>query len=254
MLRIVISFLTMFFILISSGCSKKSALIEGDNISKADLLFERGKAYFNEEKWSKSVSSFTEYAYSYPYHEAIAEGTFLLAESYYNDGQFDLASMEYRRVSQRFEESEYAERAEIMIGEAFLASSPRTDLNQDKTRAALEYFKDFIIFHPSSEYLEQAQDGIQRCREKLAKKEYDIAITYFKLKKWETVILYADLIEEEYNGTSLIPKTLLLKAKVYLELPGEEAKGISILTDLATYDGDTEIAQKASKLLRKTDN
>ncbi len=238
---------TLFF-----ACSKAPVLTNQGDSAKSDLLFERGMKFFDAGKFDKAATVFNEFVYSYPYHEDIAKGTFMLAESYFKDGQFELASMEYRRISQRFEDSEYAERAELMIGESYLSASPRTDLEQDKTKTALEYFKDFLTFRPGSEFVPMAEDGIRRCREKLAKKEFDIALSYFKLTQFDAAILYCDLIEEEYGGTIYVPRARLLKARSLIGLEKiEDAR--PILNELADSSATDETSKEATKLLKKID-
>ncbi len=245
-------FIASLFVLSFIGCAGNKIVKAPSNASKADIMLARGKEYFDSGKWGKAIDVLSKYVYSYSYDENIAEGTFLLAESYFKDGQFDLAAGEYRRVAQRFEDSEYAEKAELMIAESFLAASPRTDLDQEKTRAALDYFTDFITYHPESEYLEQARDGISRCREKLAEKEYKIALVYFKLKKAESVALYADLIAEEYGGTSWVPEAMLLKGRAYSDTLPDSAK--KIFADLIANYPDTKIAEKAAKYRSKLED
>ncbi len=241
----------IFLLTILIGCANESAVKLQAGASKADIIFTRGKEYFDSGKWRKAIDVLSEYVYSYPYHDDIAGGTFMLAESYFKSEQFDLAAGEYRRIAQRFEDSEFAERAEIMIGESFLAASPRTDLEQRKTETALEYFRDFITYHPTSEFIDQAEDGINRCREKLAKKEFDTAKIYFKLKQPESVVLYADLIAEEYNGTSFVPEAMLLKGRAYSEMLELVDSAVKVFEEIIRDYPNTETAEEAAELLHK---
>ena len=235
--------------LLFSCAGNRSAVSQGE--SKADILFVRGKGYYEAGKWGKAIKTLTEFVYSYSFHESIAEGTYLLAESYYNDGQYDLATSEFRRVAGRFEESEFAERAELMVGESLLSASPRSELDQDKTRIALDAFRDFITYNPSSEFVKQAQDGIQRCREKLAEKEYKAAKLYLKLHKPESVVLYADLIAEEYGGTSWVPEAMFLKGRAYEDQLGKPEAAVRIYEEIIEDYPSTRAAEEAAKRLSK---
>jgi len=214
-------------------------------------MLERGRSFHEAERWNRAISVLSEFTMSYPFHDEIAEASFLLAESYYKGGQFDLAAIEYRRIAQRFPDSEFAERAELMVAESYFSASPRTDLDQSKTELALSYFRDFVTYHPRSEFVAQAEDGIRRCREKLAKKEYDVLRSYYRLGQYESVVLLAELIEEEFGGTSYVHKTQLLKAMAYLEIPDEAEKAKPILMALVEDSDDEDVLKDARKLLGK---
>jgi outer membrane protein assembly factor BamD len=239
-----------FFVALLFSCAgEKSGLKEGE--SNGDELFAKGKAYYEIGKYGKAAKQFTEFVYSYPFSEKIAEGTFLLAESYYKDEQYELAVVEFRRIAQRYTDTDYAERAELMVGEALLAGSPRVQLEQEQTQNALQAFKDFITYHPSSENLLQARDGVNRCREKLAEKEYRSELLYFKAKKPESVVLYADLIAEEYDSTSWVPKAKLLKGRALSEQLDKKDDAVIVFEEIIKDFPGTESAAQAAKKLAK---
>jgi len=246
--RVATAFVLMLPFVIS--CAQQQSVLKPGK-SEADQLFSKAKTYYDKGKWGKAAKLFTEFVFSYPFDDRIAEGTYLLADSYYNNEEYKLAISEYRRVTQRFSESEFAERAELMIAESYLAASPRVALEQDDTETALEAFRDFIAYHPKSEYISQAQEGIRRCREKLAEKEYRAAELYYKLRKWDSAMLYADLIIEEYAGTSSVPKAMLLKGRVLEEQLEQPEAAIEIFRRIVENYPDTEAAGEASKLLQK---
>ena len=232
------------------SCANKQAVLESGN-SKGDQLFAKGKAYYEVEKWSKAIKFLTEFTYSFPYHDSIAEGTYLLADSYYRDDQYSLAVNEFRRVAYRFSKTSYAERAELMMAESMLESAPSIALEQEQTERALEAFRDFVTYHPTSEYLKQAEDGIQRCRERLAEKEYRAAELYLKLDRPDAVILYADLIIEEYAGTSWVPRAMLIKAKALAEKLDQTDAALRVLAEIVEKYPKSETSYDAEKYIEK---
>jgi outer membrane protein assembly factor BamD len=249
MKKIYIAPFVFFVVFILSCSSKNSGLVEGG--AKGEDLLIRGKELYENGKYSKAIKQLSEFVYSFPFSEKIAEGTFLLADSYFKDEQFDLAVSEFRRIAQRYTDTEYSERAELMVGEALLVGSPRVQLEQDQTQNALTAFKDFITYHPSSQFLKQANDGVRRCREKLAEKEYKSALLYFKLHKSESVILYTDLICEEYDSTIWVPKAKLLKARALSEQLDKKEDAFALYSEIIKDFPETDSAIEAKKKLAK---
>jgi len=236
--------------IIIPGCAKNDALIRQGS-SAGDELFNKGKEFYEAEEWKKAIKTLNEFTLSYPFHENIAEGSFLLAESYFNREDYQLAAGEYRRLIRRFSESEYAEKAELMLAESFLATAPHIALEQNDVERALDLFRDFITYRPKSKYIDQARDGIQRCRERLAEKEYRTIELYYKLDKPESVILYVDLLAEEYDGTSWVPSALLLKGKaLYHQLEQEDRAARTFKAIIDNYP-QTKPASEATEYLKK---
>lgn len=219
--------------------------------SEGDALFQMGKKYYEAEDWSKAIKTLNEFTLSYPFHDKITKGTYLLADSYFQNEEYDLAAAEYRRLIRRFSESEYAEKAELMLAESYLKSAPHIALEQDDVRRALELFQDFITYRPKSEYIEQARDGIRRCRERLAEKEYRALRLYYKLHKPDAAILYADLLVEEYNGTSWVPAAMLIKGKALYEQLEQPESALRVFKQIIEDYPDSEYVEEAADYIEE---
>ncbi len=242
--------ITVAVLILLGGCAKDRAVMK-PGTGEGDALFQKGKAYYEDENWGKAVKTLNEFTLSYPFHDKITEGTYLLADSYFQNEEYDLAAAEFRRLIRRFSESEYAEKAELMLAESYLQSAPHVALEQDDVRRALDLFQDFITYRPKSEYIDQARDGINRCRERLAEKEYNTVKLYYKLHKPDAVILYADLLADEYDGTSWVPAALLIKGKTLYEQLDQPKSALKVFQNIVENYPDTEYAGEASKHISK---
>lgn len=249
MFKKLLHFFLIAVLLTSISCSKGRKIQTGS--SDGEVEFSKGKSYYDSGKWGKAIKVFSKFIFDYSTSPRIAEATFILADSYFNDGQYQLAIENFRRVMNRYPESGFAEKSELMIAEALFLDSPGTALDQDKTREALEAFKSFITYNPSSEYLGRAQDGVQRCREKLAKKEYNSALLYFKLGRPESVILYSDIIADEYSNTSYAPMALLLKGRALFEQMNKPDEAREVFEEIVKGFPGTEPAKEAQKIIEK---
>ncbi len=242
--------IAVVFSILIAGCSKDRA-VGRPSSGVAEELFNMGREYYDAGKWSKAIKVFTEFTMSYPFHDKVAEGSFLLAQSYFNNEDYQLAAGEYRRLIRRFSQSEYAEKAELMLAESYLASAPNLALEQKDVERALELFRDFITYRPKSEFIEQARDGVRRCRERLAEKEYRTVELYYKLRKPESAVLYADLLAEEFDGTSWVSEALLIKGKCLfdqLDQPDEAKKVFELVVEKYPK---TKAAEEAISYLKK---
>lgn len=233
-----------------TGCAKDKAVMK-PGTSEGDALFKKGKEYYEDENWGKAIKTLNEFTLSYPFHDKIAEGIYLLANSYFQEEDYDLAAAEFQRLIRRFSKSEYAEKAELMLAESYLQSAPHIALEQDDVERALDLFRDFITYRPESEYIDQARDGIKRCRERLAEKEYNTVKLYYKLHQPDAVILYSDLIADEYDGTSWVPAALLIKGKALYEQLDQPKSALNVFQNIVENYSDSEYAEEASEYISK---
>lgn len=237
-------------IVLSAACAGKRDALKPAG-TEGDELFRTGNEYYELGKWSKAIKILNEFTLSYPYHANVAEGTYILAESYFNKEDYELAIVEYRRIIRRFSESEFAEKAELMLAESFLESAPNIALEQDVVERALGLYRDFITYRPKSEFIGEAREGVERCRDRLAHKEYYVINLYYKLHKADAAVLYADLLVEEYNGTTWVPKAMLIKGKALYEQLDQSASAKKIFAKIIEDYPDSEEADEAEEYLLK---
>jgi outer membrane protein assembly factor BamD len=80
---------------------------------------------------------------------------------------------------------------------SFFNQSPKVELDQTNTNKALGLLQAFINTHPNSEKIKEANDLMDKCREKLETKDYKSAELYYNLGYYKAAaICFANLSED----------------------------------------------------------
>ncbi|MFP4459139.1 MAG: outer membrane protein assembly factor BamD [Candidatus Zixiibacteriota bacterium] len=235
----------LFSSIMFTGCAAKKEMSEDpDNIyKKAEMLYQR-------EKYSKAIEKLDHLLLAHFGSQYAAPAQMLLAKCYFEKGEYLTAASEFRRIVSAYGNSEFVEEAEFMIAESYWNLAPRADRDQTYTEQALMLYRDFLNFYPESDFADEAKKGIRQCLDKLAKKEYLATYIYYKLNDADAVILYSDLILEEYPNAAVIPEVLLLKAWAHKE-KGEHLKATDIYNQIINSYPRSDATEKAADQLEE---
>lgn len=213
-----------------------------------DALFERGLRAYQARRWTEAIQAFDRLVLEYPAHPRIEEARFRLAESYFGKREFVTAATEFARLAADYPAGPFADDARFKVCESYARLSPKPQLDQQYTQAAIEHCESLLAYHPDSEYAERARALIDELRAKLAEKAFATAEFYFRRHAYDSAILYYEAVTKDYPKTAAAPRALLRLVEVYRRIgyaeEAEEAKQ-RLLRD---YPGTAE-ARQAELLL-----
>lgn len=195
------------------SCKNENLIQRGDTLptayKKAMALYQSGE-YTDAAKAFETVIQLgrgTDYA---------REAQFYLAESYFKDERYLLASAEYARYVSRYPRSAKREEAQFKEAYSYYKLSPRYKLDQEYTRTAIEKFRLFNSRYPDSKRVKQAAHYITQLRAKLAKKLYYAADLYMRTDRYEAAIVYYNLTIDNYPETIWAQRALVDKIAAYV--------------------------------------
>lgn len=213
----------------STSFSRISCLLVGLAVlvsCKNEDLIQRGDTLPTAYKKSMSLYQSGEYSDAAEAFETVIElgrGTdygqeaqFYLAESYFNDGRYLLASAEYARYTTLYPRADKREEAHFKEAYSYYKLSPRYKLDQKHTRTAIEKFQLYNSRYPDSERVKETAQYITELRSKLAKKLYYSANLYQRTKSYEAAIVYYDLTIENYPESNWAQRALVDKISTYV--------------------------------------
>lgn len=209
--------LVMFFLI---GCSSSKEIA---NLSAEDR-FEIGKDKFDKRKYLDAIEDFKYILIQYPGSAVADDAQFYLAECYYNRGEYLLASSEYENLIRGYPSSEYVPMARYKLGLCYYNLSPKSQLDQTYTYKAIDALQGFIEYHPTSEFVQDAERKIHELINKLAKRDYETGIFYMKMEFYRAAMIYFDSIIERYPDSDYLERAYagkiecLLKRENYSEV------------------------------------
>lgn len=178
-----------------------------------------------------------------------------IADSFFKDRGFlnyGEALNGYRNFLTYFPEHEEADRAQYMVGMSLFQQALSPDRDQALTLKAIEEFRKVAIHHPGSPYVEQSQDRIRRCQDRLADHERVIGWFYQRRKAWLAAIdRYRDILEK-YPAYGQTNRVLFDLGQCLLAI-GRRPEAEEVFTRLLQGDPDGPLASRAKDLLAEYD-
>jgi outer membrane protein assembly factor BamD len=103
----------------------------------------------------------------------------------------------YKQFVEVFPSSPKAEEMEYMRAYVYYRQSPKAELDQTNTQKTIGLMQTFISSHPNSPKVKEANEIIDKCREKLEVKEEGSALLYYNMSHYRAAaIAYSSLMND----------------------------------------------------------
>ncbi|MDC7995588.1 outer membrane protein assembly factor BamD [Altibacter sp. HG106] len=165
----------LFFLLVAvmfGSCSKYQSVLRSESPSEkyafADSLYEIGKY----KKALKLMEQIVPIYRGKPQAEPLM---FQYANTFYQLEDYYLAGYQFDRFKTSYPQSDSAEVAAYKSAKSYYQLSPRFSLDQEETNTALEKLQEFVNTYPESPYRPEANELVVELRQKLEKKDIEVA-------------------------------------------------------------------------------
>jgi len=186
------------------GLSTLSCNREFNKISKSNDMeykFEKAKEYYNNGDCFKSIPLFEELITYYKGNRDLEEIYYSYAYCHYVQKEYIVAVYHFNRFSQLYPRSEKVVDAAFMVAKCNHEQSPKYNLDQTPTLAAIEQYQKFTEQFPNSEKIGEANDAIDELRGKLERKALDNAMLYYKLKDYQAAAASFKILIQDYPAS-----------------------------------------------------
>ena len=210
MKNILIAAVISMIIALSAGCGSRGIKLE----TNAQDQFSLAKKEYDKEHWLKSIEGFQKVIFNFPGADVVDTAQFYLSMSYYNNKDYELGAVEFRRLMTNYPQSDYYDEAQFMNGMCYLKNTPgHYGLDQEDLKKAIQQLQEFIIDNPDSPMVEKAEEAINDGMTKLARKEFENGMLYFKLYQYKSAKIYFQYVIDNYTGTGYAAKSLFKLAE-----------------------------------------
>lgn len=191
--------LAVLFIAGAVACTSKNHIRSGDTL---EVAFEKANRFYERGRYSDAARSFETVLSIGRGTEIAQESQFLLAMSYYNNREYLISAAEFRRYATNYPRSERRAEAEFKQALSYYNMSPRYKLDQSDTYRAMELMQLFISRYPNTDEAVRAADMIDEMRDKLARKEFQAAELYMRIRQYQAAAVYYGLTLDQFPETS----------------------------------------------------
>lgn len=183
--------------LIIVGCGRRDVTVE----LSASEHFERGMEFYEDEDYSRAVSEFRIVTRQFSGSEYADDAQYYMGLAYLNRGEYILAANEFERLVNTMSGSPLVANAQYKLALSYFNLSPRYDLDQEFTYKAIDEFQAFVDFFPTNELVPDAEEKIHKLNEKLARKQFENAKLYMRMRYYRSATRYYEIVIEQYHDT-----------------------------------------------------
>lgn len=147
-----------------------------------DLEYKKVRAieWYNKKEYVKCIPVFEELIGLMKGRESTEDLYYYYCMANYKQGDYLIAAYHFKNFYDLYPNSKYGEEALYLHAKSNYEQAPRYDLDPTFTYKALEAYTLFFSMFPDSKYLNDANEQVNKLREKLEKKALSNADLYYK--------------------------------------------------------------------------
>ncbi len=123
---------------------------------------------------------------------------YLAAQNSFQDKNYLLSATRFKNYAEGNRRDSLAEKALFMAAKSYYLNSPAYNLDQSDTNEAISVIQDYVNRYPNSENVSEANSYIIELRQKLEKKAYENAKTYYRTGFYKSADVSFQAFIEDY--------------------------------------------------------
>lgn len=175
-----------------------------------ELIYSEAMKYYAREKWKQAADLFDASQAYYVGNVQEDSIAFFSARSKFKDRNYVDATTQLDEFRRKFGRSVFLEDSEAMLAMCYYYLAPDATRDQSITSEAIIAFSEFIERYPSSKRVEAFRELIVELTDRLKKKAYLNAYTYYKIQRYKSAVVALR------NALKLYPETPYREEILYL--------------------------------------
>lgn len=175
----------LFFMVIYVSCSSHNKILKStDNEYKYDAAMK----YYEQKDYNRALQLFDILQSAYRGKPEGDEIAYYTAECYYNMKDYIIASHYYKRYAVNNPFAKNVEKALFRSACCYYLESPNISLDQTDSYTAINELQSFVDLYPQSALVDSANMLIDTLRYKIAEKDFNICMLYYKMGEYQAAI------------------------------------------------------------------
>ncbi|WP_291724389.1 outer membrane protein assembly factor BamD [Bernardetia sp.] len=143
---------------------------------------------------------------------------FKYAYCHFYQKQYLLAAYYFKNFYFTYRRSPNAVEAYFMNAFSLYKDSPRTHLDQESTKEAIQAFQDVINTYPDTDYAKRASKHLDELRAKLELKAFENAELFYNLGRYKAAVIALENFQKDYPDAPQLPEAAYLRLKSEYDL------------------------------------
>jgi outer membrane protein assembly factor BamD len=184
-----------------------------------DSLWRGAEAAVRHGKWGDATKLLDRLLLELPPGDSrIARAHFYLGEAHYAQGRHLEAAREFRKASDETPNDPNAPEALLRLGDVYSDLWRRPELDPTYGQTAIATYQELLNRYPNTAAAKRAQLRINELNERFAYKAYKSAMYYFRLKAFDSAVLYLKDLVATYPKAAVVPEALVKLVQAYKTL------------------------------------
>ncbi len=184
------------------------------------MKYQEAVKLYEKGKYSKALVLFDDLSSKYRGQAQAEDLFYLIANANYKMRDYTSARFHFKNFASTYPSSPRAEECRFMAAYCYYIESPRSSLDQENTRKAIDELQIFVNYYPESEKAKEAAVLIQDLRDKLEKKAFDNAKLYYNMGSpddYRAAVIAFDNVLKQYPDTKYAEDIEYLMVKAQYE-------------------------------------
>ena len=201
-------FIVLIVLVLASSCGEYEKLLKSTD---ADLKKEKAKEYYAAGQYVKSSELLGQILPRFRATDEAEELNWMYAQSYYGMKDYFMAGSYFKTFVDQFPFGKHAEEAHFLVGMCDYQISPRSELDQEYTKNALEEFNIFINRYAYSPKVDECKIMISELQDKLVEKSHNNAKLYYDMKEYKAAVVAINNSLKQYANSKYREEMMFLK-------------------------------------------
>lgn len=191
-------------------------------------LYDMATADLDDKKYNSARQGIEELEKLYPDSPHIADARLAYADTYYRQGEYVDAIVQYQRFLDFHPRNKLADKAQYRMAMSYLNQIPNYEREQTFTEKALATFEQLLEKYPDSPLVLESQAKIKILKKQLAESIFNIAEFYYRNDSYAASIKrFRQVLLKYPQQNELAEKAMMYLAHSYLSQGSqEEAKAL----------------------------
>lgn len=247
------SYLLLLLILAFCACSKFNKAQKSNDI---EFKYKTASDFYIKKDYYRAGVLFEELIPLIRGTEQAEKTQLYYAYCQFYQGQLTMSAYYFKKFSETFPRSEFAEESFFMHCKSLFLDSPGSTLDQTNTYEALNSLQSFFNKYPKSKYLEDCNNMVDQGRRKLENKAYDNARLFHKIGDFKAAVVCYTNFKRDFPDSNLNEESSFYKFQAQHSLAKisiEAKKKDRFLEAMSFYEYFIDTYPK-SKYLRQAEN
>jgi len=205
-----LAYIFISILILSTSCGEYEKLLKSTDY---DLKKQKAKEYYEAGQYVKTTEILSQILPRYRATDEAEELNWINSQSYYGMKDYASAGVLFKSFTEQYPFGKYAEEATFLTAMCDYFISPRAELDQESTKAAIEGFNIFMNRYPFSTKVPEAQKLAKELEERLVEKSYLSAKVYYDMEQYKAAVTALSNSLKEFADTKFREEMMYLKLK-----------------------------------------